>query len=116
MAPGKVATAAKKSQFLVVYTTFGNTGDAEETVRKLVERRLVACGTVVPGATSIFRWREDVQTESEVLAILKTERRCWSELEQAIGELHPYEVPELIAVPIELGSDSYLNWIAKQVS
>ncbi len=108
--------AAKKGQFLVVYTTFGSAGDAEETVKKLVERRLIACGTIVPGATSVFRWRGDVQTESEVLAILKTERRCWTELERAIGEFHPYEVPELIAVPVAVGSDPYLDWIAQQVS
>ena len=100
---------------LVVLTTFANTDDARRVVREMVERRLVACGTIVPRATSVYRWEGAVTEEDEVLVLLKTDATRWDELVQAVTQRHPYEVPELLALPVSEGLDRYLSWVASEV-
>ncbi|HEX9705024.1 MAG TPA: divalent-cation tolerance protein CutA [Gemmatimonadales bacterium] len=100
---------------LVVLTTFSNVDDARRVVREMVERRLVACGTVVPGATSVYRWEGAVTEEDEVLVFLKTDAARWEELARAVTERHPYELPELLALPVSEGLDRYLSWLAGEV-
>ena len=100
---------------LVVLTTVGNEDDARGLIRGLVEDRVVACGTLV-AATSIFRWKGAVSEESEVLVLLKTRRALWHELEAAIERRHPYDVPELLALPVEAGAHRYLDWLDQETS
>lgn len=102
-------------EFLLVYVTFPDSETARQIGAKLVERQLAACITLCPSVTSIYRWKGEVEEASEVLAMLKTSREGYAALEQAIGELHPYEVPEIIGVPLEVGSQPYLDWVAAQV-
>jgi len=78
---------------------------------RLVEERLAACASLVPGILSVYRWEDRVQQDAEVLMTIKTTRQTLDRLVERIRELHPYEVPEIIAIPITEGSADYLNWV-----
>jgi len=88
---------------------------AESLVRQLVEERLVACGNIVPGLTSIYRWEGEVACDAEVLIVLKTVDEAVPRLTERVVELHPYEVPEVLVLPIEAGHDAYLAWVRESV-
>lgn len=88
---------------------------AESLVRQLVEERLVACGNIVPGLTSIYRWEGEVACDAEVLIVLKTADEAVPRLTERVVELHPYEVPEVLVLPIEAGHDAYLAWVRESV-
>lgn len=77
----------------------------------LVERELAACVQILPPITSIYRWQGKVEKAAEVLLFIKTTREAYAALETAIRENHSYETPEIIALPVESGSSSYLNWL-----
>ncbi|MGB8932177.1 MAG: divalent-cation tolerance protein CutA [Anaeromyxobacteraceae bacterium] len=100
---------------VVVLVTAPSADVAATIARAVVEERLAACGNVLPGLRSIYRWQGKVQDEAEVLLILKTQRRRFAELRDRILALHPYEVPEVLALPVEAGSDAYLDWIAQSM-
>jgi len=100
---------------VVVLVTAPSAEKAAELARTVVEERLAACGNVVPGVRSIYRWEGKVQEDAEVLLILKTQRRRFGELRDRILALHPYAVPEVLALPVEAGSDAYLDWIAQSM-
>src|SRR6266550_2854415 len=98
---------------LVVLTTLANDADARAFVTALVAARLVACGTLLPGARSIYRWEGQVREEAEVVVLLKTDASKWEALCAAVRERHPYQVPELLALPVEQGLERYLSWLAR---
>jgi periplasmic divalent cation tolerance protein len=100
---------------LVVLTTFGSEEDARTLVRALVEARLVACGTLLGGGRSIYRWEGEITEEPEVVVLLKTDVSKWEALAAAVRERHPYDVPELLALPVDRGLDLYLSWLASEV-
>lgn len=81
----------------------------------MVERKLVACVNLSPGATSIYQWQGNICEEQEVLAMMKTTKELYQELEKVLAEEHPYEVPEILAISAEAGSDSYLNFVRESV-
>jgi len=97
---------------LVVLVTAPTPERAAEIARALVEERLAACGNVVPGLRSIYRWEGKVQEDAEALLVLKTTRARFDALRDRVLALHPYEVPEVIALPVEAGSAPYLAWLA----
>jgi periplasmic divalent cation tolerance protein len=97
--------------FLAALTTAPSAEAAKRLVRTLVEQRLVACGTVLPGAASTYWWHGAVTEEDEVVVVLKTTAARWAALTAALPALHPYEVPELIALPIVGGYRPYLEWL-----
>ena len=97
--------------FLTALTTAPSVETAKRLVRTLVERRLIACGTVIPGALSTYWWQGAVAEEEEVVVILKTTTARWTSLAAALPALHPYEVPELVALPIVGGYRPYLDWL-----
>jgi periplasmic divalent cation tolerance protein len=82
----------------------------------LLERRLVACGTLLPGARSLYRWQGKVADEREVVVMLKTRSARLASLQSAFGDLHPYKVPELLALPVSAGLDKYLEWINSETT
>lgn len=84
---------------------------AERIVRALVEERLVACGNIVSGMTSIYRWRGEIERDDEVLVLMKTRAGTVADLLARAPALHPYEVPELLVLPIEAGHRPYLEWV-----
>jgi periplasmic divalent cation tolerance protein len=103
------------TEYVVALSTVGRAEDAERIGRELVERRLAACVNVVPGLTSIYRWKGAIESESECLLVIKTRRERIDDLKTALVSLHPYEVPELVVLPIEGGHAPYLAWIGESV-
>jgi periplasmic divalent cation tolerance protein len=96
---------------IVVFTTVASDEEAVTFVRTLLERRLIACGTLLPAARSLYRWQGKVADEREVVVMLKTRGARLDSLRAAFAELHPYKVPELLALPVEAGTEKYLEWI-----
>jgi len=78
---------------------------------QLVVEQLAACVNIVPGIMSVYRWQGEVEHGQEVLLLIKTSKLLWSRLEQRLQALHPYELPEIIAVPITTGQADYIKWI-----
>lgn len=101
---------------VVVLVTTPSAEKAVELARALVEERLAACGNVVPGLRSVYRWEGKVQEDAEALLVLKTTRPRFEALRERVLALHPYQVPEVIALPVEAGSAAYLAWIAGETA
>lgn len=104
------------TEAIVAFVTTPNAEKAAEIARALVEEGLAACGNVVPQLRSIYRWQGKVFDEPEALLILKTQRSRFEALRARVVALHPYECPEVIALPVEEGHAPYLAWIASNVS
>jgi periplasmic divalent cation tolerance protein len=100
---------------MVVLTSCGTAEDAGALARALVERRAAACVNAVGGVTSTYRWKDEVQQEQETLLIIKTTAPRLAAVEQTIRELSKYEVPELIALPVQAGGADYLQWVRESV-
>jgi uncharacterized protein involved in tolerance to divalent cations len=107
---------AKASERVVALSTVATAEDAERIARALVERRLAACVNVVPGVVSVYRWKGEVCRDEERLLVIKTRAERIEELREALVRLHPYELPELVALPIEAGHEAYLAWLDDSVS
>jgi periplasmic divalent cation tolerance protein len=103
------------SDHVVALSTVGTPEDAERIARALVERRLAACVNVLPNVASVYRWKGEVSRDQELLLVIKTRRDRLEALRQALVGMHPYEVPELVAVPVEQGHEPYLSWIDESV-
>ena len=101
---------------LLVFTSVPDHESALTLARMLVERRLAACVNVLGTATAIYRWQETVETAHEVPVLIKTRRPLYAEVEAAIRDIHSYELPEIIAVPIERGLPRYLEWVLAETS
>ena len=99
------------TDMLIVFSTFGNEEDAARVTRALVEERLIACANLIPGARSIYRWKEGVADEREVVVIMKSRKQDWSALLSRLHEMHPYEMPECIAVRMAAGAPRYMEWL-----
>jgi periplasmic divalent cation tolerance protein len=97
--------------YIQVVTTTDKREDAERIARELVEQRLAACVQLVGPISSIYRWQGQIETAQEWQCWAKTRRDLYDAVEQAIRVLHPYEVPEILAVPIVAGSAAYLEWL-----
>lgn len=100
----------------IVLTTVGLREVAEKLAQQLVERRLAACVNLVGPVRSVYRWKQKVQNEQEYLLLIKTTTEHAAQLQSAFKELHPYELPECLQLPIAGGSDDYLAWLAAEVS
>jgi periplasmic divalent cation tolerance protein len=103
------------TEALVLLCSVDGAEAAERIGRELVERRLAACVSVVPGAISIYRWRGAVERAEERLLLIKTAASRFEELRAALVSLHPYQVPELIALPVAAGHQPYLDWLRESV-
>ena len=101
---------------VVVLTTVASAEEAEKLVRTLLDRRLIACGTLLPGARSFYRWEGKIADEQEVVVLLKTRSAVLHAIESAFVELHPYKVPELLALEVQWGLEKYLTWINDETS
>ena len=99
------------TEMLMVFTTFANADDAARVVRTLVEERLIACGNVLSGARSLYRWEGEVVDRPEVMVLMKTRKQDWTALMSRLHELHPYQTPECIAIRIAAGAPAYMAWL-----
>lgn len=104
------------SEHCLVLSTVASEEDGERLARTLVEKRVAACVNVVPGVTSFYRWEGNVQRGEERLLVIKTRADRFEDLRSALVELHPYDVPEVIAVPITTGHGPYLSWLDESLS
>lgn len=102
-------------QYIQVMTTCDRRSDAETIARTLVERELAACVQIVGPIVSIYRWKGTVEEAQEWLCFIKTGGSLFAEVEAAVKAVHPYETPEIIAVPITGGSEDYLRWVGESV-
>ena len=98
---------------LLCFCTCPDAASAERIATVLVEERLAACVNILPGLRSVFRWQGSVQRESEVLLLIKTTRSRYPALQARLPQLHPYELPELLAVESVFGLPAYLQWVVE---
>ncbi len=103
-------------KYLCVLSTAPDIKKARKLAGLLVSKRLAACVQILPGLESHYRWRGKKETSKEVLLIIKTTALLYKKLESAILKNHPYEVPEIVCLPITKGSKQYLDWIEKEIS
>ncbi len=103
------------NDILIVFCTFPDLGKARETGTALVAAQLAACVNLIPAVESIYRWEGKVETAAEVLAIFKTTPAAWPRFESRLRELHPYDVPEIVALKPEQVAESYARWVGESV-
>lgn len=100
----------------MVMTTVARVEDAEYIAREMVERRLAACVNILPPVTSVYRWQGEVTREPEHLLLMKTRQDRFEALRARLVEIHPYETPEVVALPVAAGHLPYLQWVADSAS
>ena len=98
---------------VIVLTTLGADADAAALARTLVEERLAACVNVLAPMTSTYRWKDTIEQDREQQLVIKTTPARVPALEARLRDLHPYEVPEFLVLPVSAGSDAYLRWVGE---
>lgn len=98
--------------YCLVLSTCSDTQTAEGIARELVSQQLAACVNIIDNVRSVYRWQDELQSDAEVLMLIKTSTKLLEKLEHQLLELHPYELPEIISVPIESAAKPYLNWLS----
>ncbi len=96
---------------LIVFMTTPNKEEAVKIVSTLLEEKLIACGNIIDSVSSFFWWKEKIEEEKEVLVIMKSNEKLFKKLSKRAEELHSYDVPEILALPIVDGLSSYLEWL-----
>ncbi len=99
------------SPYQIILCTCPDTATAEGIALQLLNAKIAACITILPTVTSLYAWQGQIETAHEQLLLIKTSAAHYAAVEQQIKQLHPYQVPEIIAVPIENGLPDYLHWI-----
>jgi periplasmic divalent cation tolerance protein len=98
-----------------VITTTETKADAQAIARAVVEKRLAGCVQIIGPITSTYWWQGEIETAEEWLCVIKSRQDLYQRLEEAIREVHPYDVPEILAVPVIAGSKSYLEWLDNEL-
>jgi len=101
--------------YIQVFTTTESKEEAEKIARGVVGKRLAACTQIIGPIKSIYRWKEKIEEEEEWLCIMKSLNDLYEQLEKVIKEIHSYEVPEILALPVVAGNQAYLEWLNKEV-
>lgn len=105
----------QKDEYIQIFTTVEKREDAEKIAKTVVERRLAGCVQVLGPIKSTYWWKGDIETAEEWLCIIKSKKNLYTEIEKAIKEIHPYETPEIIAIPIIAGYEGYLKWLDNEL-
>ena len=111
-----IVSSATDPHAVIVLTTIGADADASLLARTLVEERLAACVNVLAPMTSIYRWRGTVEQDPEQQLVIKTVAERVTALEARLRDLHPYELPEFLVLPVAGGSDAYLQWVEQSTT
>ncbi len=101
---------------IVVFITAPNEDEAAEIAKALVKSKLAACVNIIRGVRSIYSWQGNLEDDSEVLMIVKTQKKLLGSLTEKVKELHSYDLPEIIALPITGGSEDYLKWLRESTA
>jgi periplasmic divalent cation tolerance protein len=101
--------------YIQVITTTETKADAQAIARAVVEKRLAGCVQIIGPITSTYWWQGEIETAEEWLCVIKSRRDLYERLEEAIREMHPYDVPEILAVPVIAGSQDYLRWLDSEL-
>ncbi len=109
-------TPMSSAALQLVFSTFPNADKARQIGTELVSRQLAACVNLIPSVESIYRWQGQVETATEVLALFKVGVGRYAEFEAALADLHPYEVPEIVAVDVAAVLPAYLEWAVGETS
>ncbi len=104
------------AETLLVLTNLPDADSARQVARQLVEQRLAACVNILPACTSVYRWNDAVESATEVPVLIKTTLARYPALQAALTEVHPYELPEIIAVPLHEGLPAYLAWVGAETT
>ncbi len=99
------------AEVLLVISTFPDAETAERISRALVTDKLAACANIMPAVRSIYRWQGNIEEAAEIMVFFKTTADGYAALERRVKELHPYDVPEIIALPVSRGLSGYLGWV-----
>jgi uncharacterized protein involved in tolerance to divalent cations len=102
------------TDYILVFITASSEKEGEKIAGALVKERLAACVNVLGGIKSTFRWKGQISVEDEVLLIVKTKDKLFQKLKKRVAELHSYDVPEILAIPILAGFEKYLSWIGEE--
>lgn len=101
-------------EFVVIYCTVPSKNDAKSIAKVLLTQRLAACVNIIDKVHSIFSWHDEICEEKEVLMMIKTKKDLFEKIKTAIKLIHPYNIPEIIALPITEASEDYLEWIGTE--
>lgn len=101
---------------VIIYTTCSQTEEAEKLARHLIEQRLAACVNVISGVASYYRWKGEIEKETEICLVIKTARGLVDAIRLEMEKLHTYELPEMVVVPIVDGSPNYLAWLENEIT
>jgi periplasmic divalent cation tolerance protein len=112
--PGVARPGEGEDGYRVVLTTVASEADARSLAHRVVESRHAACVNIVPGVTSVYEWEDEVHEDAELLLIAKTAEDRVDALIAFVKANHPYTEPEVVALPVERGSRSYLDWVRRQ--
>jgi periplasmic divalent cation tolerance protein len=104
-----------KSDLLLVLVTCSSPQEAKRIVQSLLKERLIACANIIPGAESVFLWKDKITSARETLIMMKTKSVKFRAVEKAVKSSHSYEVPEIIAIPVTASSADYLKWVRENV-
>jgi len=103
-------------ELIIVLTSLPDRAAALKLAQELVAKRLAACVNVLAECASVYRWKGELESAAEVPVLIKTRAARYAEVEAAIRRLHPYELPEIVAVPVVRGLDEYLDWVAGETT
>lgn len=104
------------SEVLLVLTNLPDRESAQKAAHALIESRTAACVNILPGCSSVYHWQGKVESADEVPLLIKTSRAAYPRMEEILRANHPYELPEIIAVPVTTGLPGYLQWVTQETS
>jgi periplasmic divalent cation tolerance protein len=99
--------------YILVLMTASSKDEAKKIVRSLLEKKLIACANIIDSVSSVFWWQDRIEEEKEVLVIMKSHKELFNKVSKKVKELHSYDTPEILALPIVDGSSQYLEWMKK---
>ena len=102
--------------YIIVLSTCDSVEMANAIAENLVQNKLAACVNILRGVESVYQWQGKIQRDAEILLLIKTRQACFEALQNAIQEQHSYELPEIIAVPVQSGEKNYLDWITSSTT